>query len=53
MSFQKGLLPFAGSLTDQPSKIMEIFDVLNQLKYESEENMRKSAEKENKKRGKG
>lgn len=53
MSFQKGILPFEGALVDQPAKIIEVFDVLQQLRYESEEAMRKTLEKENKKRGKG
>ena len=34
---ENGVLPFNGCLTDQPSKIIEIFDVFEQLNCEKEE----------------
>jgi hypothetical protein len=30
---QFGILPYAGSLYDQPAKIMEIFDIMGNIKY--------------------
>lgn len=33
-SFQNGVLPFEGSLVDQPAKIMEIFGVLDRIKHD-------------------
>lgn len=50
-NYQKGILPYKGSLVEQPTKIIEIFQVLDQLKFESEEKMRKKREKENNKSG--
>ena len=52
VNYKKGALPYPGSVSQQPAKIMEIFDVLSQLEYESEEKMRKKVEKERKKCGK-
>lgn len=48
--YKAGMLPFPGCLTEQPAKIIEIFDVLSQLQYEYEEKSRKKIEKESKKR---
>lgn len=33
--FEKGVMPYPGSLSDQPAKIIEIFNLLSSLKYES------------------
>jgi hypothetical protein len=43
-----GTLPFPGSLTDQPSKIIEIFNVLQSLRLEQESKARKAAEQNSK-----
>lgn len=42
-----GLLPYAGCLSDQPNKIIEIFQVLEQLTLEREQSFREKQEKEN------
>lgn len=49
--YKQGVLPFPGSMSEQPAKIIEIFDVLQQLELEQEEKTRKKLEKESK-RGK-
>lgn len=49
--FQQGILPYPGSLSEQPAKIIEIFSLLDQLKYEAEEQTRKRVEREQKQRG--
>lgn len=41
---QHGTLPFPGSLSDQPAKVIEIFNVLQSLKLEQETKARKAAE---------
>ena len=48
-----GILPFEGCHADQPSQIIEIFQVLSQLKYEHEKRLRKEQEREQKKLVKG
>lgn len=40
-----GVMPFDGCLADQPSKIIEIFDVFEQLKDENEQKQMKEAQK--------
>jgi hypothetical protein len=50
--YKKGSLPFPGSVSEQPAKIIEIFNVLEQLELEQQEKQRKAVEKEQKKRGK-
>ena len=50
-NYKRGILPFPGSMSDQPNKIIEIFLVLDQLQQEAEEKMRKKIQKENKKNG--
>lgn len=52
LAYEKGILPFSGSLVDQPAKIIEIFEVIQQLRLEREETVRKSIEKENKRNAK-
>lgn len=47
--YEKGILPFPGSLTEQPAQIMEIFGLINALKFEQEQKVRKKMEQEAKK----
>ena len=35
--YEKGMLPFAGNLVDQPNYIMEVFAILGKLKTEKQE----------------
>jgi len=44
-----GAMPYPGSHHEQPSKIIEIFGILNQLKYEAEEQQQKEHERKAKK----
>ncbi len=46
-NYKLGNLPFAGPVTKQPAKILEMFGLLERLGYEAEERMRKQIEKEN------
>lgn len=46
-----GVLPYPGSMADQPAKILEIFDLLAQLQYEAEEEARKEHERKAKQDG--
>jgi hypothetical protein len=39
-------LPFPGSYNDQPAKIMEVFEILEQLKFEAEERAMRKHERE-------
>lgn len=41
-NYERGCLPFPGSVSEQPAQIMEIFTVLKQLKHESESRLRAS-----------
>lgn len=43
-NYERGLLPFPGSVSEQPAQIMEIFSVLTALKLEQEEKQRKKLE---------
>lgn len=45
-----GTMPFIGTLSDQPAQIIEIFNTLASLERESEESMRKEAEREAKRK---
>lgn len=47
-SYKKGQLPFEGPVSEQPSKIIEIFNIYNQLETEAQER----AAKEQKANGK-
>lgn len=47
--YKQGVLPYNGSLVDQPAKIIEIFDVLTELEWEQQERERKKHEKEQRK----
>jgi hypothetical protein len=42
-NYERGCLPFPGSVSEQPAQIMEVFAVLRQLKHEVEIKMRKAA----------
>ena len=48
---KKGTLPFPGSHADQPSKIIEIFELMEQLDSEREEKQRREQERQRAKEG--
>ena len=48
---REGILPYPGGYAQQPAKIIDIFNVLEQLQHETEVRQRKEVEKEMKKRG--
>lgn len=51
-SYDKGgLLPFSGSLSEQPAQIMEIFELIMELQTEREAVQREQEKKEQEKRG--
>lgn len=39
-NFNKGLLPYSGSLTDQPNHLLDIFKLFDRLKAELEQELR-------------
>lgn len=41
-NYERGSLPFTGTVSEQPAQIMEIFNVLRQLKHEVESRARTS-----------
>lgn len=45
MSYKKGILPYPGGYLEQPAKIIDIFNVLNQLELEAQEKAQKAAQK--------
>lgn len=45
---ENGILPFEGCLADQPCKIIEVFEVFEQLQIEKENEQLKEAKKNNK-----
>lgn len=45
MAYKKGMLPYNGSYLEQPAKIIDIFNVLNQLELEAQEKAQKAAQK--------
>jgi hypothetical protein len=46
-AYQKnGILPYSGSLSEQPNKIIEIFQVIDQLKFELEQKTREQQQRE-------
>lgn len=47
----QGVLPFPGSFTEQPSKILDIFEILKQMQSEEENKIRQQIER-NQKRAK-
>jgi hypothetical protein len=46
---KNGVLPYPGSLSDQPNKIIEIFNVLDSLKLEREQRAFEQQQKEQQK----
>ena len=48
LAYEKGVLPFPGSLSEQPCKIIEIFGIIRQMRAEKLE----EKQKQDKKRGK-
>lgn len=34
IQYEKGIMPFSGGLLEQPSKIIEVFNIIAHLKYE-------------------
>lgn len=44
-NYERGCLPFVGSVHEQPAQIIEIFSVLKQLKYEAESKARTQSKK--------
>ena len=47
--YEKGILPFSGSLAEQPSQIMEIFGLIQALRHEQEQKNFKKLQNEAKK----
>ena len=41
-----GILPFPGTFSEQPAKILDIFDIMSQLKFDEEDRIRKETERE-------
>ena len=48
-NYERGVLPFRGSLMDQPAYIMEIFTLIENLKSDREQEEREREERRNKK----
>lgn len=44
-NYERGVLPFPGSVSEQPAQIMDIFATLQSLKFEREEIERKKSER--------
>jgi hypothetical protein len=42
-NYERGRLPFPGSVSEQPAQVMEIFSVLRQLKHEAEIKLRETS----------
>lgn len=42
---ENGVLPYPGSTSEQPAKIMEVFSILDKLKYEHEKAQQKELER--------
>lgn len=51
--FEKGILPFAGPLMDQPAKVLDIFSVYESLEYEKQAIAQKNAEAKAKRGNRG
>jgi len=50
-NYERGCLPFPGSVSEQPAQIMEIFSILRQLKFEVETKLQKASRASTPKRG--
>jgi len=46
--YKKGTMPYPGSFSEQPAKIIEIFNTLQQLEFEAREAAQKAANKKRK-----
>lgn len=42
--FEKGMLPFQGSLSDQPAQIIEIFSLIERLKLKEQQKQQRAAQ---------
>jgi hypothetical protein len=47
LNYKKGTLPYQGSLSEQPAKVIEIFNTLDQLAQEAQVREQKKKEKDN------
>lgn len=50
-NYKLGVLPFSGSLSEQPAYIMEIFDIMDQLDFEKDKKIQQEQQAEMKKQG--
>lgn len=48
-----GVLPFPGAFTEQPSKMIDVFEVMSQLKHEEENKIRQQIDREQKRAERG
>lgn len=46
-NYERGVLPFPGSLSDQPAKIIEMFNVVGAIRSEFEDRIRTDLERKN------
>ena len=46
--YQDGVLPYPGSLSEQPSHVIEIFKMLDEFKWEAEQEAARNREKKKK-----
>jgi hypothetical protein len=46
-NYERGQLPFPGSVSEQPAQIMEIFALLQSLKHERDQRLNEKIEREN------
>ncbi len=51
-NFQRGVMPFKGGIQEQPNKIIEIFQIIEQVNSEKQEAKIKEAERNAKSKGK-
>ena len=47
-NYERGNLPFEGTIADQPAQVIEIFNTFQMLRAEQEEKTRKQIERQNK-----
>ena len=48
-AFEKSMLPFAGSFSEQPAKVIEVFQLISALKQERDDRARKEQERKQRK----
>jgi hypothetical protein len=46
-NYEKGLLPFNGPVSDQPAKVIDIFNILYQVRQEYQDEQKNKLEKKN------